>query len=397
MRYRYRAATAAGQIIEGLLQAPSREGALEELQRKRLYPVAIDELLGEKGRRLSRWLGRRAAVAVWCRNLATLLSAGLPLDRALAFTTEHAGHADLAVALRDVRKSVQGGTTLAEALARHGRLFEPLFVAMVAAGEASGALDVVFQRLADHLEESSELRSQVRSALLYPALMAVVASLGVLVLLVFVIPRFGDILKDVGGRLPLSTRLLVGASQAITSWWWVWLLLAAGVVQAARRAVADPEIRRRWHTWRLRWPVSGALELQYGTAQFTRTLGLLLHSGVPMLASLRIARAAVGNEAVSAGIEQAIAAVSQGSAVAPALAGTLPPMAIQMMAVGEESGQLESLCLRIASSYDGEVRRALRTAVALIEPAMILTFGALVGFVALAMLQAIYGINAQAF
>jgi len=336
-------------------------------------------------------------MALWTRNAATLLGAGVPLDRALAFTAQYASHNGLAETVRQVRRAVQGGASLADALAQHPRYFDPLFTAMVSAGELSGALDVVFARLSEHLEESAELRSQVRSALLYPAVMTVVASIGVIILLGFVIPRFAGILADLGGSLPLSTRLLLGASALLTKAWWVWLLLGATAAYMIPSALARPETRRRWHAARLAWPWIGDLELKYSTARFARTLGLLLKSSVPALPALKIARASATNLVVQESVDRAAAALAEGSALAPSLAGTLPPLALQMLAVGEESGRLEELCLRVADTYDGEVRRALRTGVALLEPALILIFGALVGFVALGMLQAIYGINLKAF
>jgi general secretion pathway protein F len=258
-----------------------------------------------------------------------------------------------------------------------------LFVATIAAGESSGALDAVLERLSDHVEESRELRSQVQSALLYPVLMAIVASVGVVILLGFVIPRFATILSDVGGKLPASTRLLMTASMLVTKGWWVWLLLG----------LARPDILRRWHAARLQLPWFGDFERKYLTARFTRTLGLLLRSGIPAVPALGIARASAPNLVFRDGIDQAAAAVTEGGALASALAGTLPPLAVQMIAEGEETSQLESLSLRVADNYDNEVRRTLRAMVALIEPALILIFGGLVGFVALAMLQAIYGIN----
>lgn len=396
-RYRYRAATDGGQTVEGVVQAPSRQTVLEELRRRHLYPVAVAEATASADAARTRGVSRRAAVALWTRSTATLLAAGVPLDRTLAFTAAHAGHAGLAEAVRDARRAVQGGSSLAGALARHGRYFDPLFVAMVSAGEASGALEVVFERLAEHLDAAAELRSQVRSALLYPALMAVVASIGAVVLLGFVIPRFAAILADVGGTLPASTRLLLGASHVLTAGWWLWLLAAGAVAYAVPRALAQPEARRRWHAARLRWAWVGDLERKYVTAHFARTLGLLLRSGLPVLPALKIARAAATNLALQDDIERAAAAVAEGGALAPALAGALPPLAVQMIAVGEESSRLEELCGRVADTYDGEVRRALRTAVAVLEPALILVFGALVGFVALAMLQAIYGINLHSF
>ncbi len=397
VRFRYQAATLDGHTVEGVVQAASRQSVLEELRRRQLYAVTVDEATPDRVARAGRRLGRRAAAALWTRSVATLLSAGVPLDRALAFTAQHASHDGLAEAVRQARRAVQEGASLADALARHPRYFDPLFVAMVSAGESSGALEIVFDRLSEHLEEGAELRSQVRTALLYPALMAVVGCIGLGVLLGFVIPRFAGILADVGGTLPVSTRLLLAASTVLTKGWWAWLLLAVAAAYALPQVLARPETRRRWHGARLAWPWLGDLELKYATAQFARTLGLLLKSGVPALPALRIARASVTNLIVQAGVDRAAGALAEGSALAPALAGTLPPLALQMIAVGEESGRLEELCLRVADTYDGEVRRALRTGVALLEPALILAFGALVGFVALAMLQAIYGINLKTF
>jgi general secretion pathway protein F len=396
-RFRYRAATPAGQVVEGVIQAPSRQTVLDGLRRQRLYPVAVYETGVAGPKQAGRRMGRQAAVALWTRNAAILLGAGVSVDRALAFTAQQTGHPGLATAIRDARRAVQGGKSLADALAQEPRYFDPLFVAMVSAGEASGALEVVFERLSDQLEEGSELRSQVRSALLYPALMGVMACLGVAVLLGYVIPRFASILSDIGGTLPLSTRLLLAASAVFTKVWWLWLLLAAGAAYGGSELLARPEMRRRWHAARLSWPVFGEVELKYATARFARTLGLLLKSGVPVLPALKIARASAPNLVLQEGVDRAAGAVAEGGPLAAALAGTLPPLALQMMAVGEESGRLEDLCVRIADTYDREVRRAVKTAVTLLEPTLILGFGALVGFIALAMLQAIYGINLKAF
>jgi general secretion pathway protein F len=396
-RYRYRAATAAGQVVEGVLQAPSRQTVLDSLHRQRLYPVVVEEVdAGRMAQRRAR-LSSRAALTLWARNTATLLSAGLPLDRSLAFTAEHLSNDSVRDALRLIRREVQAGASLAEALGAQPAVFAPIFPAIVSAGEATGQLDVVFDRLADHLEERAELRSQVQSALVYPALMAVVAGLGVLVLLAFVVPRFTAILGEVGGTLPLSTRALIAASGLVIGWWWIWLPLLIASVYTVVSALRRPGVLRRWHRSRLRWPWVGELELKYATAQFTRTLGLLLRSGLTILPALRIARSTVPNVILRDGVERAAASVGEGGALAPSLAETLPPLAVQMLAVGEESGRMDELCLRVADTYDGEVRRALRTLVSLIEPAMIIVFGGLVGFVALAMLQAIYSINTSAF
>ncbi len=395
-RYRYRAAAPSGRILEGILEASSRRTALDELRSRQLYPMSLETAPTAQGRSRS-FVGRRTAVTVWVRDVATLLEAGIPLDRVLAVTADHATHEGLAEVVAHVRRDVQSGASLAEALARHPRYFPPLVPAMVEAGEASGALETVFEQISLHLEETAELRSQIQSALIYPVLMAVVATIGVTVLLLFVVPRFSAMLEEVGGTLPITTRLLVAGSGMLTSWWWLWLIVIGLAVMGVRRVMRDPKTRRRWHAARLEWPWAGDLELKYTTARFTRTLGILLRSGVAIVPSLKIARGAIENLAIAEKVDQAASGVSEGSALAPALAGTLPPLALQMIAVGEESGRLEDLCLRVASTFDGEVRRALRTLVSLIEPVMILFFGALVGFVALAMLQAIYSINTSAF
>jgi type II secretory pathway component PulF len=394
-RFHYRAATAEGKRVDGVLQAPSRQTVLESLHRQRLYPFAVDEeITGRSPVRKSR-VSTRAALVLWARNTATLLEAGLPLDRVLRFTAEHVDNRTVSDGLRRVCHEVQGGESLADALAAQPAVFSPIFAAITSAGEATGQLDLAFHRLADHLEEGAELRSQVQSALLYPMLMSAVAGLGVAILLGFVVPRFTAILNEMGGTLPLSTRLLVGASAVVTGWWWLWLLLSAAGIYALVLTLRRVEVQRRWHRSRLRWPLVGDLELKYATAQFTRTLGLLLQSGLPILPALRIARTAVPNRALQEAVELAATSVGEGGALATSLGQTLPALAVQMLAVGEESGRLDELCLRVADTYDGQVRRSLRTLVALIEPAMIIVFGGLVGFVALAMLQAIYSINAS--
>lgn len=397
VRYRYRAATAEGRLVEGTLQSHTRDAVLEEIRRQRLFPIELVEVAVGPKPAFQKRLTRAAAVTLWTRTAGTLLAAGMPLDRMLAFTAAHAGHEDFGAVLQQVRRSVQGGATLADALALYPRYFPPMVIAMISAGESSGALDTIFVRLSEHLEESAELRSQVRSALLYPALMSVVAGLGVSVLMFFVVPRFTAILEDVGGSLPWTTRALVAFSSALIGGWWIWLLAVLAIGLSVRTALQDVRVRERLHAARLGWPLAGDLELKYSTARFARTLGLLLKSGVPILAAMRIAKAAVPNSSTVQRIERAAGAVARGEGVAAALNGSLPPLALEMIAVGEESGQLDELCVRVADTYDTEVRRALRTLVAMIEPAMILLFGALVGFVALAMLQAIYSINVRTF
>ncbi|MEJ7759298.1 MAG: type II secretion system F family protein [Gemmatimonadaceae bacterium] len=393
--FRYRAAGADGRVVEGRLQAGSRRSAIEDLRRQQLFPVDVVEVETTRAGSRGGSLSLDAALAVWTRTIATMLTAGVTLERALSFSSADAGNALLSAATAAVRRDVEGGLSLSGAMRRHPRVFSALYTAMTTAGEESGALDRVLSRLADHLDETAELRARLRSALLYPALMAVVAGIGIIVILMFVVPRFVAMVSDVGGSLPLSTRLLVGMSGLVLRWWWVWMPLILGAVWAVRRWAANPVNRGRWHAARLAIPVIGELERSHTTARFTRTLGLLLKSGIGILPALRIARSAVANIEVGDAIARATDGVSQGKRLSSELIGVLPPLANQLVSVGEESGQLDELCLRAADHYDREVSRKLRTLIGLVEPALILLFGLLVGFVALAMLQAIYSVNAS--
>ena len=392
-RYRYRASDPDGRLVEGVVQAPSRGIALEELRRQHLVPVDVTPLSSELVARAARQ--RRApALAAWARTVATLLEAGMPLDRALAFGATHATHPAVAAASSEVRLDVQNGSTLADALRKRTAVFGALVPAMAAAGEESGALDQAMGRLADHLDEANDLRGQVRSALIYPAIMAGASATGITVLIAFVVPRFAAMLQETGGTLPLSTRTLVGTSRVVTGWWWLWLLLAVGSVVASRAWLGDGSNRRRFHAARLRWPIVGPIETAFSTARFTRALGMLLASGMPVLGALRIARGTVTNVALGASLDQASEDVSHGVRVATALAPVLPALGAQLLAVGEETGRLPEMARRVAETYDRELKRSLRSAVALIEPVLIVFFAVLVGFVAVAMLQAIYSVNA---
>jgi type II secretory pathway component PulF len=230
---------------------------------------------------------------------------------------------------------------------------------------------------------------------MYPALMGIVAGIGVIVLLTFVVPRFVAILGDVGGQLPLSTRLLVGASALFAGWWWLWLLLIAGAVLAIRSWIADPENRRRWHATRLRAPIVGTLEQSAATARFTSALSVLLNGGSSMLTAVRVAAEGVANSAIAGELETAGERIARGERVSESLAGALPPLAVEMLAAGEESGRLPDMCARVAKVHEESVARSLRSLVRLIEPVLILAFGAIVGFIALAMLQAVYSVNLE--
>ncbi len=393
--FRYRAADTAGRVLEGDVQSASKREAIEDLRRRELYPFDVHELNAVTAVSRTGTASIGDALATWTRMVATMLSAGMTLDRALGFPAMEAGNASLANAVSDVSRDVREGSSFAAALRKRPKVFNQLYVAMVSAGEETGALDAVMSRLADNLDESAELKSRLRSAFLYPALMAVVAAIGVTVILLFVIPRFVDILGEVGGTLPLSTRILIGAGGVVRVWW-LWVPPVLFAIWAVMRWLSDQANLATWHGARLGIPITGSLERTQATATFTRTMGLLLQSGISVLPALRISRSTIHNLAIAARVERATENVAAGKRLGAELQGTLPPLAVQLIALGEETGRLGELCLRAADNSERELSRRLRTLIALLEPALIVAFGVMVGFVALAMLQAIYSINANA-
>lgn len=385
-------------MVEGTVQAPTREQAVEQLRRQQLVPVSV-EAASTEGGGLARPLfagraARRRDLSLWTRTLATLLEAGAPMDRALSVAQAQVTHPAVGAAAADLRTRVLAGGTLADAMRAHPAVFGALHAAMVEAGEATGSLDRACGLLADYLDEDDAWRDQLQAALLYPVLMAVVATVGVLVLLLVVVPRFSVLLADLGGTLPLSTRLLVGVGQFVGGWWWLLLLGVTALVTGVTTWLATPAATAAFHRARLGWPVVGRLERAVATARFTRALGVLLQGGMPLLGAWRLAQGGVTNVALVTDLRAAAERVGRGEPIATATAGVLAPLATQLMAVGDESGQLDAMALRAATVHETQVQRTLRTVAGLIEPALIVLFGGLVGLVALAMLQAIYAVNA---
>lgn len=392
--YHYRAATADGRLVNGDVVAVSERAALASLEERSLVPVELSVARDQLTVRRRGRTSQRAALGIWARTLATTLGAGVPLDRALAFATSHATHPRVAEASQRVRDAIQRGESLQAALQQSPAVFTPVVVAMAGAGEEAGALDASFSRIAAYLEEQDALRQRLQAALSYPALLAVIASGALLVLMLFVVPRFATMLQELGGTLPLSTRFLLGVSSVAVHWWWLIALLLLSVIAAARAWLADRERVERWHAARLRLPITGAIEEELETSRFLRTGATLLESGASALAALRGARAAVVNVAYGKRLEHAIEDVRRGRTIAAAMAGVLPPLAHELVAAGEESGSLAELAMQAAVRAEDDAQRSLRKLVSFVEPALILVFGLLVGFVALAMLQAIYSVNA---
>ena len=392
-RFGYRAANASGAVVEGEIDATSEQGAIDALRRRALWVTEVWPKRTMATARASQSMPS-GSLSVVTRALSTLLASGVPLDKALTFASTQSPAGALRDAFTAVRTDVRNGRSLAEAF-RAQRVFPSLFTALAATGEATGTLDTSLARLAEYLERRDELRARMQAALLYPSLLGGAAIVGVTVIMLVVVPRFSVLLQQVGGTLPLSTRLLMALSTAVTRGWPIVVVFMVVGAVWWRRWIGIAGNRRRWHAARLHWPVVGNLEQHIAAARYTRTLALALPSGVDLLAAMRLARGSVENLAIASQLEEAESRVRDGAGLAVSVNRTLPPLAVQLLEAGEASGALAPLSARAADALDIEVQRALTKAVTLIEPILILGFGALIGFVALGLLQAIYGINAS--
>lgn len=402
--WRYRAATADGRVVQGWLAESSRSEAMVALRRQALVPIALEPVQAQAPAAIARaprsaWIVAAApgldAVALWLRSLATLVGAGVPLARALGGSAVLVESAPLASAIERARATVMGGAPLSAALREHLALLPDAVVALVAAGEESGRMGEALGHGAELLETRAALRAQLRGALLYPLLVGLAAGVGVVVLLVAVVPRFAAMLADLGGSLPLSTRLLIGASDVARAWGWLAIPLGVIAAIAWRAAGADPAARLARDRRLLALPVIGPLRRTIATGRSARILALLLESGSPLVPALQAAARGADDRAHGAELAAVAEGVREGRPLARAIEGVVPPLAAQLLVAGDEAGTLPAMARRVADTYDAEVARRLRTLIALVEPVLILLFGGVVGFVALAMLQAIYSVNAS--
>jgi general secretion pathway protein F len=334
-------------------------------------------------------------LALLTRQLATLLHAGVPLVEALSALIEQVENPRLQSALTQTRDKVNEGTSLAESLRAHAKLFEPLYINMVSAGEASGTLDLVLDRLADHLDSQAQLKSRVVGALFYPAFMAVFG-LGVITLMmVVVVPKVSAIFADFNQVLPWNTRLLIFVSNSFVNYWWLILGSIVLVVVAFRRWLGTEKGRATWDRRILKVPVVGKLQVMIAVARFARTLSTLLASGVSLLTALDIARNVLGNAELMRVVEDARASIREGESIAAPLkrSGRFPPIVTHMIAIGERSGELEGMLTHVATAYDNQVTVRLQTLTSLMEPVMIVIMGTFVGGMAMSILMPLMQIN----
>lgn len=392
--FSWQALDPAGRTRRGTLQGDSARAVRALLREQGLNPLAVDELQPGAGARPGRGFGS-AGLALLMRQLAALAGAGLPLDEALEALAAQAGGERQRAAVLALRARVMEGAGLAQAMAEQPQLFPELFHASVAAGEQSGRLAEVLERLADHAEARDALRQRVLAALAYPLLLAAVAIAVVAGLLAWVVPQVVGVFGSLGQELPLATRVLIGLSDALRRFGVVWLLALAGIVIGVRLLLRQDGPRRRWHRLVLRLPLAGQLVRAAETARATRTLALLAGSAVPLLDALSVAAKVVANRPMRAALEQAAVEVREGRGFSQALAegGLFPPVALRLVASGERSGELARMLGEAAAQQQRELDRWLGLLTAVLGPAIILVVGAMVLFIVLAILLPVFELN----
>ena len=338
---------------------------------------------------------RTADLLVFTHELSTLLTAGLPLDRSLQILSELSESDEMMRVTSEVLTEVQRGKSLAEALGEHPDVFESLYVNMVKAGEIGGVLDQVLERLTEYLESATELRDEVRSAMVYPTILLLTSFGSVAVLLVYVLPQFSTVFAQSGAALPTSAAILMGASDLLRSFWWAGLLLIALTGFGFSHWIRTEDGRVTWDRTKLRMILVGELTRKVAVSRFARTLGTLLRSGVPMLQALDIVRNVAGNVVLAAAIDEVKVGVRGGDGVAGPLAksGVFPQLALQMISVGEETGRLDEMLITVADYFDKEVRAAVTRMTNMLEPLLLVVGGLIVGFIVVAMFSAIFSVN----
>ena len=401
--YEYTALDRSGKNIAGIIDADSSAAARQKLRTSGKYPVQVKETTTKvkseqgSGFTLPSFLNRVSAddIHALTRQLATLLNAGIPLVAALDALMEQTTSPPLKKIVAQIKESVNEGNSLTASLSRHPKLFSNIYINMVRAGEASGSLDVVLERLADFGEHQQALKSRFQAALVYPIFMAIVGAGVLFFLLSFVVPNLTRIFTEMKQVLPLPTTILIWFSDFMRSYWWGLVAIIVAIIVAVREAIKKPKGRYFWDLLKLRSPVIGQINRKIALSRFGRTLGSLLQSSVPLITSLQIVRNIVNNVLIGDVIDEAMEDIQAGKSLNLALSRSewFPPVFRQMVSVGEQSGDLEGMLHKIADAYEREVETRISGMTSLIEPIMILLMAVVVGFIVISILLPIFEMN----
>jgi len=399
--FRYEAVDAIGATKKGVVNADSARGARTDLRAQGLVPITVDAIttqLDESGHARTRAFGNHLStveLALFTRQLASLLEASLPLEQAFSALLEQAERSYVRDLIASIRSEVIAGASLSDALAKHPRDFADIYRALVASGEQIGQLAHVLSRLADYIERRNALVQKVKLAFTYPAIVTVVAFLIVIFLLTYVVPQIVSVFANTKQQLPFLTVVMLSVSDFVRHYGWMVLLVVIALAFAWRRALKDPAIKMRWHTWLLTAPLYGRFERSLNTARFASTLAITTGSGVPILRALQTSRDTLTNVAMRAQVEAATASVREGVSLARALSAHrhFPAMLIHMISAGEVTGELPAMLERASNAQEQDLERRAMTMAGLLEPALILAMGVVVLLIVLAVLMPIIEIN----
>jgi len=394
--FSYRATTREGTIVEGVVEAPDEMTVVERLRNTGVIPIKI-AAPREGIKRQFTLKSSKGDLLTFTTELSALLGAGLPLDRSLNILSDISESREMKGIIQSILKSIREGSSFSDALMRHPRVFPKIYVNMIRAGEAGGVLDVVLDKLNEFLESSKELKDHIFSAMIYPAILTATGGVSIIVLLTYVLPKFSVIFAELGSSLPLSTQVVLAFSSFLQSFWWVALLVVTAAWFILRNYVKSPAGRYNWDSFKLK--LLGEVITKIETARFSRTLGTLLKSGVPLLQALNNSKDVIGNQVIASAIDRVSKGAKEGKGIAGPLsdAGVFPPLALSMIKVGEETGQLDTMLMKVASTYEKGLRLAVKRFVSFLEPAMILGMGLVIGFIVVSMLMAIFSITELPF
>lgn len=388
--YAYRVRDRQGQLVTGELTADSERLVIAKLQEMGYVPVQVSE---KKSSTLKKEFALRPNhvklkdLSVFSRQFATMVNSGLPILKALAILSDQTESKPLAKVVTEIRLDVERGSSLSAAMTKHPRVFNNLFTSMIKAGETGGVLDSVLLRLASNMESEVELRQRVKSAMTYPIVVLGMVSMILIAMLVFIVPQFKGIYAQLGGQLPLPTRILLAVSNAFRGYWYIFLAAMVGLVIAFKQYKKTPGGRARLDAIKLKIPVFGGLFHKTALSRFSNTLSVLLRSGVPILQSLDIVSETVNNATISKAVQDVQSSVKEGESIAKPLSrhAVFPPMVVQMLAVGEETGAVDTMLEKVAQFYDNEVTATVDALTSLIEPLMIAIIGGCVGLAVIAL------------
>lgn len=395
--YHFKAVASDGQLRTGVINAETDRWVAQELRRQGLTPVYVgtEEKKSFEFKLPSFSGGKRRDVLFLTQELSTLLNAGVPLDRAISITAELTERPQFRLLVQDVLRLVKGGKSLADSLASHPEYFSDLYVNMVRAGEASGSLASVFERLSEFERTRDDLRSYILSSMAYPVLLSIVGVGSILVLMNFVVPRFASVFEESRIEMPLPTKILLEGSKFLQSYGWIGITIMIGTAIMFFSYIRTSAGRLWWDTLRLKIPVLGDALRKAETARFARAMGTLVSNSVPLVQSIGIARATLNNRRIAGSLESVSTGVKRGEGIATPLrrSGQFPPLAAHLLSVGEETGRLDQMFVRMADIYDADTRSAIRRFTSLFEPLVILVMGLVVGTLILSMLLAIVSMN----